>query len=290
MLIKRNITLFFRDKANVFFSLLAVLIIIALYALFLGGVMEESLAEIPGITPDAKDKIGVLASGIILSGMVAVTAVTASQGAMGVAVEDKNGAGKDFSVSPAPREKTIFSYIIGSAVCSGIMTTVALALSIGYMMIIGGEMPSVTAFGKIALTLVLSVLCGNSMVYLISTCIRSVNAFTAFSVVLGTLIGFVMGIYIPIGQLPEGVGWVIRCFPMSHAASMFKIAIIGDELSASFAEPAVSEMYEMFGVTFTYGDFSSDFWFSALVLIVSTVIFFGAAVLSEKVQSNLKKV
>ncbi len=40
MLFKRNLALFFRDRANVFFSLLAVFIIIGLYALFLGETLK----------------------------------------------------------------------------------------------------------------------------------------------------------------------------------------------------------------------------------------------------------
>ena len=43
--IKRNVRLFFRDRSAVFFSLLAVLIIIGLYALFLGDVW---LSDFPG--------------------------------------------------------------------------------------------------------------------------------------------------------------------------------------------------------------------------------------------------
>jgi multidrug/hemolysin transport system permease protein len=286
MLIKRNIRLFFRDKASVFFSLLAVLIIIALYALFLGGVMEDSFAEIPGISPDSKDKTDVISAGIILSGMVAVTAVTAAQGALGVAVADKTGAGKDFLTSPVKREKTVFSYIAGSAVCSGIMSLIALVMSLGYILFLGGEMPTMQAFGMIFLTLVLSVLCGNAFVYFLTTFINTPSAFTAFSTVLGTLIGFVMGIYIPIGQLPEGVGWVIKCFPMSHAASMFKIAIIGDELTVAFPDETMrSEIYRIFGVTFTYGDFTSGFWSSALVLVLSTLLFFGLSILIQKRKS-----
>jgi multidrug/hemolysin transport system permease protein len=139
----------------------------------------------------------------------------------------------------------------------------------------------------IAITLILSVLCGNAFVYFLSTFIKTPSAFTAFSTVLGTLIGFVMGIYIPIGQLPEGVGWIIRCFPMSHAASMFKIAIIGDELKAVFPQKeTLAEIERIFGVTFTYGDFTSNFWFSAMVLIIFTVVFFGLAVLSEKLHKD----
>jgi multidrug/hemolysin transport system permease protein len=289
MLIKRNIKLFFRDKANVFFSLLAVFIIIALYALFLGGGVVDGLSEIPGLSPGAKDKLDVIASGLILSGMVAVTAVTAAQGALGVAVADKTGAGKDFATSPVAREKTALSYIIGSAVCSGIMALVALVLSLVYIMILGAEFPTAERIGRLAITLVLSVLCGNAFVYFLTTLIKSSNAFTAFSTVLGTLIGFLMGIYIPIGQLPEGVGLVIKCFPMSHAASMFKIVIIGDELKAAFPdENVLSEINRIFGVTFTYGDYTSSFLFSAIVLVISTAVFFGLAVLSERLHKRTR--
>ena len=48
-MIKRNITIFFRDKASVFFSLLSVLIIIGLYVLFLGDLMEQSMPDAPGV-------------------------------------------------------------------------------------------------------------------------------------------------------------------------------------------------------------------------------------------------
>jgi multidrug/hemolysin transport system permease protein len=278
--------IFFRDKANVFFSLLAVLIIIVLYALFLGGVMEDSFAEIPGISPDSKEKLDVIAAGLILSGMAAVTAVTASQGALGVAVEDKNKAAKDFLTSPVSRSKTVLSYIAGSAACSAVMTFAALILSVGYIIVLGGNLPSLRETLMLITAFILSVLCGNSFVYFLSTFIKSASAFTAFSTVLGTLIGFIMGIYIPIGQLPEGVGWVIKCFPMSHAASMFKIAIIGDELTSAFPDENMrSEIYRIFGVNFNYGEFTSDFWFSALVLALFTFIFFGLSILSEKRKS-----
>lgn len=47
-LIKRNLKLFFRDKTSVFFSLLAVFIIIGLYVLFLGNMMTKNLEDLLG--------------------------------------------------------------------------------------------------------------------------------------------------------------------------------------------------------------------------------------------------
>ena len=45
ILARRNLRIFFRDRAGVFFSLLSALILIALYALFLGGLQVDNLAQ-----------------------------------------------------------------------------------------------------------------------------------------------------------------------------------------------------------------------------------------------------
>jgi multidrug/hemolysin transport system permease protein len=71
----RNLKVFFRDKSAVFFSLLAVFIIIGLYALFLGDVWVNSLTEVH----DAR----FLMDSWIMAGLLAVTSVTTTMGAFG---------------------------------------------------------------------------------------------------------------------------------------------------------------------------------------------------------------
>ena len=46
---KRNLKVFFRDRSSVFFSLLAVFIIIALYAVFLGDTITGGMEDVEGI-------------------------------------------------------------------------------------------------------------------------------------------------------------------------------------------------------------------------------------------------
>jgi len=284
MLIKRNILLFFRDKTNVFFSLLAVFIIIGLYVLFLGNAMESMMNFQLGFQ---SDKTGVIMSSIIMSGMVAVTSVTSCMGALNISVTDKKDAMKDFLTSPVSRGKITFSYITGSGAVGIIMSTVALILCVLYITANGGSFPNLADAGRLTVTIVLGVLCGNSMVYLLAASVNSDNAFSAVSTVVGTLIGFLMGIYMPIGQMPDAVQWVIKCFPMSHAASMFKQVMSDRELAEVFsaAPPEVLQGFrEMFGIVFTYGEYVSSFWFSAGVLAVTTVVFYVAGVLVMSVK------
>ncbi len=139
------------------------------------------------------------------------------------------------------------------------------------------------------LTTVLSVLCGNAMVYFFASFVKSQNAFSSLSTVVGTLIGFVMGIYIPIGQLPEPVQWIIKCFPMSHAASMYRQIISDGELTALFAgapSETLAEFRETFGVVFSYGSYTSGFWFSALVLLISSIIFYALSLYRQRVKKT----
>ena len=211
MLIKRNLLLFFRDRANVFFSLLAVLIILGLYVLFLGDIMEESLRSQIGFD---SDKAGIIMASLTLAGMVAVTSVTGSLGAIGISISDKEMAAKDFLTSPASRAKITRSYMIGSAAVGFIMTLSALVLVLAYIVLNGGSLPDAAGFARLFLTVLLSVLCGNAIVFFISVFVKTLNAFTSLSTVIGTLIGFLMGIYIPVGQLPDTVQWVIKCFPI----------------------------------------------------------------------------
>ena len=169
-------------------------------------------------------------------------------------------------------------YILGSGAVGLIMTLVALVLCVAYIAANGGSLPDAAGWARLLLTTVLSVLCGNAIVFFISVFMKSQSAFAAFSTVIGTLIGFVMGIYIPIGQLPTAVQWVIKCFPMSHAAGMFKQILADGELSALFqnAPPeALAGFRETFGVVFTYGDAVSGFWFSAAVLAATTAVFYA---------------
>ena len=282
MLIKRNLLLFFRDRANVFFSLLAVFIILGLYVLFLGDMMEQSLREQLGFD---SDKISVVMASLTLAGMVAVTSVTSGLGAVVVSISDKEMAAKDFFTSPVSRGKIMRSYMIGSAIVGFIMTFAALIIVLAYIALNGGVLPNGLGFMRLLLTMALSVLCGNSIVFFLSVFVKTQNAFTSLSTVVGTLIGFLMGIYIPIGQFPEAVQWVVKCFPMTHAASMFRQILADSELAVLFADAppeALDGFRKTYGVVLGYGDYVSSFWVSAAVLAVTTAVLYAGSLAAMK--------
>jgi len=283
MLIKRNLLLFFRDRANVFFSMLAVIITILLYIIFLADLMMGAVGD--DISATASE-IQLVISGVILSGTIAVGSVTSCLNATARMVIDREDVAKDFFASPISRTKLMFGYVISSAIIGLTMSGLALVATVIYLLISGGALLAVADLGLLLITLILGVLSANSMTLLLSSFVKSRNAFGSLGSLVGTLIGFLAGIYIPIGQLPNSVAWLVRLFPTSHVASMFRQILAGNALDNLGAPTEiVAEINSFFGVTFNFGAFTTNFLFSATLLLVTSAIFYAISLSLIKKQS-----
>ena len=262
---KRNLLVFFKDKASVFFSLLSVFIIIGMYALFLGDVWTSGMTDIVGAR--------YLMDSWIVAGLIAVTSVTTTMGAFGTMVEDQSTKRiKDIRSAPLPRVSIAGGYILSAFIIGVIMSVIALVLCELYILSGGGALLGGMALLKVFGLILLSTFSNTALVLFFVSFFRSNNAFSIASTIIGTVIGFMTGIYIPIGQLPEGVQWVIKLFPPSHSALLLRQVIMGDALTTSFAgAPAESlnGFKELMGVTFKVGDTQVTPMLSITILIVS---------------------
>lgn len=270
---KRNLLLFFRDKSAVFFSLLAVFIIIGLYALFLGDVWASEYKEIANIR--------FLMDSWIMAGLLAVTSVTTTMGAFGTLVSDREKKMiKDFYSSPISRKSIAGGYVVSAFLIGCIMSVVAIVLVEIYIVASGGKLMSALALLKVLGLILVCTFSNTAIVFLLVSFFKSNNAFATASTVIGTLIGFMTGIYVPIGSLPDAVQFVIKVFPISHAASIFRKVIMDVPLSEAFAGAStetVIEFKKMMGVSYYFGDNEVSAWMSILILMVTTVICFGLA-------------
>ena len=103
-LTERNVKVFIKDRANVFFSMLAPLIVLVLYVLFIGRMQSDgiiaSLAEY-GVSAD--DAVRAFSDSWMLSGVMATSCITVPLCACSTMVYDKNrGVSADFAASPIP--------------------------------------------------------------------------------------------------------------------------------------------------------------------------------------------
>ncbi len=274
-LIERNLKVFFRDKASVFFSLLAVLIIFMLYLLFLGDVWTSELPKVDGIK--------VMMDSWIMAGLLAVTSLTTVMGAFGTMVDDQqHKLVKDFNASPVARSKIVAGYEVAAFLIGSVMSLIAFVLAELYIVSRGGAplapLPALETVGLI----LLSTLCNTAFISFIVSFIKSQNAFGTVSSILGTLVGFLTGIYLPIGMLPSAVQFVIKIFPLSHAALLLRQVMMEAPMQQVFslAPDAITDGFrEQMGVFFRFGGHTLPAYASLLILLGTLALFYGLATL-----------
>ena len=250
-LLSRNLRVYFRDKASVFFSLLSVLIIILLYALFLGDSWTNSNIF------QGRQGARSLMDNWVMAGLLAVVSVTSTMGAYGIMVDDRaRKIIKDFKSSPLSPAGLTGGYILGAYVIGVIMSLFTMAAAVVYIMVRGGSFPAFPALAETLGLILLNCLSNTALVLFLVSFISSANAFSTASTLIGTLIGFLTGIYMPIGQLPAAVQTLIKVIPTSHAAALFRQVLMEKPMETVFTgapDGAAAQFREFSGVTLTMG-------------------------------------
>ena len=283
-LIKRNLKLFFRDRTSVFFSLLAVFIIIGLYVLFLGNMMVKNFKELLG------DNARFTVDSWVMAGLLSVTSITTTMGAFGTMVEDKTKKiSKDFSSAPLKRSQLAGGYIMSSFIIGVIMSIAALVVAEIYILAGGGKLITLVSLLKLFGVMMLSVFAGSSMVFFIVSFFKSNNAFATASTIIGTLLGFLTGIYIPIGSLPSAVQTAIKIFPISHAGALFRQIMMAVPMSIAFKNAplqAISGFKQAMGVVFYVGGKELSPLVNILVLVATGIVFYTLAVIRISIKKR----
>lgn len=273
--VNRNLKVFFRDKTAVFFSLLAVLIVLGLYIFFLGDVWVDSFPNIKGVKN--------LMNCWIIAGLIGVTSVTANMGAFGTMIEDKSkNKIKDFYVSPIKKSKIVGGYIISSFIVGSMMSVVTLIISQIYLVYSGVDVLNFKELTEVFLIILMTSLSNSAMILFIVSLFSSEKAFSTASTIVGTLIGFITGIYLPISMLPDSVQIIVKLFPTSHGISILRQIFMKKQMDISFADVPtnyINEFKESMGVVYYINDKLVSNTTSIFILIASTIIFFSLAVL-----------
>ena len=273
--VSRNLKVFFRDKTAVFFSLLAVLIVLGLYIFFLGDVWVDSFPNIKGVKN--------LMNCWIIAGLIGVTSVTANMGAFGTMIEDKSkNKIKDFYVSPIKKSKIVGGYIISSFIVGSMMSVVTLIISQIYLVYSGVDVLNFKELTEVFLIILMTSLSNSAMILFIVSLFSSEKAFSTASTIVGTLIGFITGIYLPISMLPDSVQIIVKLFPTSHGISILRQIFMKKQMDISFADVPtnyINEFKESMGVVYYINDKLVSNTTSISILIASTIIFFFLAVL-----------
>lgn len=274
-IIKRNLLVFFRDRSSVFFSMLAPFIVIGVYVLFLGNAYSDGFGGMD---------VTFMMDRWIMAGLLGVTIISTTMGAFAIMVADRSkNTLKDFYSSPVSRSKLTGGYVISSFIIGFIMTLITFALAEIFIVARGGEVLGLTAFLKTLGILVLTNLCNTAIIFFVVTLLSSENAFATASSIVGTMVGFLTGIYVPIGSLPDAVQWVIKIFPPSHSVSLLRQVMMEKPLAETLAadtEGKLEGIKEELGIVLKVGSHDIPPMVSILLLVVCGAVFYILSIYS----------
>ena len=274
-LIKRNIKIYLRNRGAWLASLLTVFIIIGLYALFLGDQLSRGFEGI------GLEEPRLLTDSWIMAGIISIMPLSISLGAVSIVSDRSKGLIKDFYCSPISRSKITLGYILSLAIISFLITVIGFALGEIYITANGGELLSLADMLRVLGIIAVDDLATTSIVMFIAMFITSESAYSAICTVIGTVSGFITGIYIPVGSLPEGVAAAVKCFPISHAGSMLRQIFTADAIAectknipADLKPDVLEQIYSEMGIIYSFGDHTVTDFESIIILAVTAVLFF----------------
>lgn len=272
-LIQRNVKLFFRDRVTVFFSMLSSVILIGLYFLFLGGTLTQEVADY--INPD------ILMFNWLIAGILAISSISTTLTTFGTKVkDDEKDISKDFYSTPTSKAELAGGYIGAAFIVSMIISIFTLAIATGVMYFQYGSIMNFTTLLKVLGITLVTIFSNSAMMFLLILSIHSSSAYSVTSSLVGSLSGFVAGVYIPIGLLPTWVRSIIQFNPATQAASLLRKALMESEFQQMSQAPAevILEVKETLGVVFPFGDGYITTTQSLLYVFGAGIVFYLIAV------------
>lgn len=271
-LVSRNNKVFRRDKTQVFFSLLSVIIVIALYAIFLQKMQIDALEQVTKATPEMVTMVNEW----LAAGLLSMMAVTTTLAAFGITVKDiETKATADFLTAPLSRATIQLSYVANAFLIGLALTLVALIGCEIFIVATGGNLLGFTDFVKVFTILLLSVTLASVFNVFIVQFVSTQNAFSTLGTLIGTGIGFLCGVYVPVGVLPSFAQNLVMYFPISHTTVLLRNTFMQNSISTIFdGVPAADvEAYKInYGVVYDINGHLLNSTTSITIIVVSIAV------------------
>lgn len=228
VLIRRNTKLFFKDKGLFFTALITPMILLVLYATFLGNVYRDAfLSGMPeGVVLDER-LVGGFVGGQLISSILAVSCVTVAFCSNMLMVQDKaNGTLHDLTITPVSHSTLALSYYLSTLISTLCICFTATALCLIYVSFVGWYLSVVDVLLLFLDVLLLSVF-GTALSSVVNFFLSSQGQISAVGSIVSSCYGFICGAYMPISQFSDGLQRVISFLPGTYGTSLFRNHALG---------------------------------------------------------------
>lgn len=279
----RNIRVYLKDKTSIIMSLMAQIIILGLFLLFLKNNYTDSiisqLGELEGMLSE-KD-INAIVNSYLMAGVIGTSVVTVALNSLSVMVSDRERKiNFDYGAAPVKGHTVVLSYFSGAVVntflVSAVLTTagfifLCIGSEITYTLLDFLKIYGLVALGSISATLVLMVF---------ASFFKKSSTQGSFGVLVSAAIGFITGAYIPVSQFSDTIQTCVNLVPSSQIAGMMKYVLItptiehaNDVLGGIDNGEFAKAMYQTFSVKLNLFSNEIDFGFMLMYSIIAIAVF-----------------
>lgn len=290
-LIKRNIKLFFKDKGMFFTSLVTPIILLVLYATFLGNIYRDSFTSgLPEGVKFSESLIEGLVAGQLMSSILSVSCVTVAFCSNFLMVQDKaNGVIKDLRITPVKTSTLSLSYYIATLISTLLICVVATGVCLIYVAIVGWYLTVVDVL-LLFLDVLVLVLFGTVLSSVVNFFLSSQGQISAVSSIVTAGYGFICGAYMPIASFSSGLQKVVSFLPGTYGTSLIRNHSLGGVFAEMQAQGMPAEAVE--GIKASL-DCNLEFFGNKveivsmyLILLGSIALLVGAYILMNKLKKK----
>lgn len=295
VLIHRNVKLFFKDKGMFFTSLITPMILLVLYATFLGNVYRDSfVSSLPeGFNGISEKLINGLVGGELISSLLAVSCVTVAFCSNFLMVQDKaNGVIKDFLVSPVKPYTLSIAYYLANLISTLMICYAASVICLIYVAAVGWFM-SLGDVVLMFLDVTLLVFFGSALSSVINFFLSSQGQISAVGTIVSSGYGFICGAYMPVSSFGEVLQKIISFLPGTYGTSLIRNHAINGALlemqSIGVPSDVIVKIKDSLDCNLYFFGNSVSFFGMYAVLIASIAVFLTAYVLLNILRDKRKK-
>ena len=224
-LVKRNVMVFCRTKSNIFFSILAIAILVVLHFLILREMYTDQWSDLVsnmGIVVERTDLYWMVDS-LMFAAIIVVGAISISLVTLTIIVADKEtNALSDFLVSPIKRNSLFISYLISSFLIGFVILMGFVIFFEIYFIIVFGISFTLLQIVLIVISSIGVLIFSNVFMLLVMSLIKSQQSVGSIGTVLGTMIGFITGAYIPMGMFGSFISDILSSLPFYQLTALVR--------------------------------------------------------------------
>ena len=221
-----------------------------------------------------------------LAGILVVNSVTVTLTVMGTMVQDETRKRiMAFYVTSVNRIKLSLGYILSSWLVGTGMCVITLAVGELYFVLQGHGLLAAVELFKLVGLIALSAFTFSALGYLLALFVHSDSAWSGILTIIGTLVGFAGGIYLPLSSLSEAVQTVLKCIPVLPGAAMMREVCTAQATRETFdglPEAVADGFKERMGITLYRGEVQIELWQQVTLLLIYAIIAIVVATLVNR--------